>query len=316
MRSLYDRPSILMLLVALFWSVNFVIGRAIAGYIPPVSLASLRWILAFCFFLPFALPHLKKDWPVIRQHMPTLLFLGVIGPGCYNTITYVGLGYTEAINGLVLNSSAPIFIAITAWLLFRDPISSMQATGMVVAFAGVMVIVTKGHPESLANFRFNFGDLLLITAMLTWSIYTAYLRKRPVIAWQSFAGLTYFIAGFGNLPLAFIEVAQGKTIPFELAAIAVVLYVAIFPSLLAYVFYNRGVELLGPTRSGFYLFLIPVFGGILATIFLGERLYPFHLIGFALIIGGVAAGTFTSMRVKPDPEGAPVMPLRPTPSAK
>ncbi len=291
MRSFFDRPGLLLTLVTIFWAGNFVLGRAIVGMIPPVTLACLRWTLATLIFLPFAWPYLKRDAAIIRKSWPMLLFLGVIGAGCYNTLSYLGLVSTEALNGLVLSAAGPMFIALTAWGLFGDRLQPAQLAGLAAGFFGVLVIIAKGDLSSLAGFRFNPGDLLLIAGMITWSIYTAFLRKRPHMSWQSFNISTYTVAAVANVPLALIERGLGHSMTANAATAAAIAYVAIFPSLLAYIFYNRGVELLGPARAGLYMFLIPVFGALLAVLFLGERLHLYHALGFAFIIAGVVIGS-------------------------
>ncbi len=291
LKSFYDRPKLLLTLVALFWAGNFVLGRAMVGQIPPVTLACLRWALATVIFLPFAWPHLRRDAPVIRKNWPMLLFLGVIGAGCYNTLSYLGLVWTGALNGVVLSAAGPMFIALTAWGLFGDRLESEQLAGLAAGFFGVLIIIAKGDLAALAAFRFNPGDLLLIVGMATWAIYTAFLRKRPRISWQSFNISTYAVAALPNVPLALIEHGLGHGMKASAGTAAAIAYVAIFPSLLAYIFYNRGVELIGPTRTGLYLFLVPVFGALLAMVFLGERLHLYHALGFAFIIGGVVIGS-------------------------
>lgn len=291
MKSLYNRPGLLLSLTSAFWAGNFVIGRAIVGVVPPVTLACLRWTLASLIFLPFALPHLREDAPQIAKNWRILLFLGFIGAGCYNTLSYLGLTTTEALNGLVLNAAGPMFIAVAAWSLFGDRLETPQLIGMATGFAGVLVIIAKGDLASLAAFRLNPGDLLVVMALITWSIYTAFLRKRPPISWQSLNLCVYAVAALSNLPFAFIEHGFGQTMSANWATAATICYVAVFPSLIAYIFYNRGVELLGPARAGLYLFLVPVFGALLAMVFLGEQLHLFHAVGFALIIGGVLIGT-------------------------
>ncbi len=295
MKSFFDRPGLLLTLVALFWAGNFVLGRAIVGLIPPVSLACLRWTLATLIFLPFAWPHLRRDTAVIRRNWRMLLFLGVMGAGSYNTLSYLGLLSTEAVNAFVLGAAGPMFITLTAWGLFGDRVEPRQLLGLGTAFLGVLVIIAKGDLSSLAAFRFNAGDILIIAAMITWSIYTVFLRKRPHISWQSFNISTYAVAGAGNFPLALIENRMGHSMTVDAWTVAAIVYVAVFPSLLAYIFYNRGVELLGATRTGLFMFLIPVFGALLAMVFLGERLHLYHALGFAFIIGGVVIG---SMRRK------------------
>ena len=291
MKSFFDRPGLLLTLVALFWAGNFVLGRAIVGHIPPITLACVRWTLATLIFLPFAWAHLRRDAAVIRKSGPMLLFLGITGAGSYNTLSYLGLVSTEAVNALVLGAAGPMFITLTAWGLFGDRIEPRQLLGLGAAFLGVLLIIAKGDLFSLAGFRFNSGDILIIAGMITWSIYTAFLRKRPHISWQSFNISTYAVAGAANFPLALAEQQIGPSLTINAATLAAIAYVAIFPSLLAYIFYNRGVELLGPARTGLYMFLVPVFGSLLAVLFLGERLHLYHALGFAFIIGGVLIGS-------------------------
>ncbi len=290
MTSLYNRPGVLLAFTSLFWAGNFVLARGFVTVIPPVALAALRWLLACLFILPFALHYVRRDWQTVRRHWRILLFFGLIGPGCFNTLTYLGLVSTEALNGLVLNSAGPMFIALTAWAIFGDRISTWQISGMAAAFFGVIVIIAKGNLASLANFQFNPGDLLLLVALMTWAIYTAYLRKKPPLSWQTFSVITYGIAGLGNIPFVIVEYADGARLHLTWQTAAVIVYTATLPSLVAYIFYNRGVELIGPARAAIYLFLIPIFGALLATGFLGEHLYLFHAVGFALILAGVVLG--------------------------
>jgi drug/metabolite transporter (DMT)-like permease len=297
-RPLLDRPRLLLTLTSLFWAGNVIVGRAIAGTVPPVTLACLRWVLATLIFLPFAWPSLRGDASQIAKHRGILLFLGLIGPACYNSLFYFGLVSTPALNGLVLNAAGPMFIALVAWSVFGDRLSSSQAAGMAAGFAGVLLIIVKGDPASLAALRLNSGDLILLAAILAWSTYTAFLRKRPRMSWQSYNLITYAIAAIANVPIAIGELAMGAPVTPGWAAAAAIVYVAIFPSLLAYIFYNRGVELLGPAAAGLYMFLIPGFGALLAVGLLGEQLHWFHAAGFALILGGVLIGSRRAVALK------------------
>lgn len=205
MKWLFNQPELLLSLTSFFWAGNFVIGRAVAGIIPAVTLSCIRWGLACLFLLPFALPYLRKDAPLIYRNWRTIVFLGLIGPGCFNTLSYLGLTSTEALNGLILNAAGPMFIALGAWIIFRDRISPSQLIGMAVGFAGVLFIVAKGDFTALLEFRLNSGDLLIILAMGTWSIYTAFLRKRPAISWQSFNVTTYGVAALANFPFVMMN---------------------------------------------------------------------------------------------------------------
>jgi len=295
--AIFDRPRVLLTLTCAFWAGNVVLGRAIVGTIPPVTLACLRWTFATLLFLPFAWPHLKKDLSAIAAHRNVLLFLGLTGPALYNSLSYLGLVWTSAVNSLVLNAAGPMIIALTAWGIFGDQLHAAQLIGMAAALSGVLLIVAKGDLLALASFHFNPGDLLLIAGIACWAVYTSCLRLRPRVSWQSYNFVTYAIAALVNMPLAYGEMRLGYMMTVNWAAVAAVIYVAIFPSLIAYIFYNRAVELLGPAAASIYLFLIPVFGAVLAMTLLGEELHPFHAAGFALIIGGVLVGS-RSLRLR------------------
>ena len=285
---LYDNAYLLLSFMALCWAGNQVLGRAVAGHIPPITYSFLRWSLATVIVLPFALPHLRRDWPVIRTHWRYLTFVGAIGGGLFNTLQYIGLNHTTALNSVVLNSTGPIFIAMASFLIFRERLTVWQAGGTAVSMAGVLGIITKGDLAVLHALAFNNGDLLLMTGMATNGIYTALLRDRPVIHWLSFLLTLFLVSALVVLPFLIWESASGarmEVTPFTLAAIT---YVAIFPSVVAYICLTRGVELIGANRSGIFLHMIPLFGALLAVGLLGEPLRVFHVIGFALILCGVA----------------------------
>jgi drug/metabolite transporter (DMT)-like permease len=293
-QSLYNRPALLLSLTALFWAGNFVVGRAVAPSIPPATLACLRWMLAFLILLPFAWPYLRREMPVAIEHWKMIALLGLLGPASFNTLAYAGLAHTDALNGLVVNAAGPMFIAAAAFLIFGDRLTVFQFAGLILGLIGVLLVLTHGQPNRLAELRLNTGDVLLLSAISVWGVYTAFLRKRPALSWQAFCALTFAVGAVANIPLALMEHAAGQGFAFDVANLAAIGYVAIFPSLIAYIFYNRGVELIGAARAGMYLFLIPAFGAILAMVFLGEELRLFHLIAVMLIIAGVRIGTQTA----------------------
>jgi drug/metabolite transporter (DMT)-like permease len=205
------------------------------------------------------------------------------------------------LNGLVLSAAGPVVIALMAWSLFGDRPAADQLLGMAAGFLGVLAVVAKGSFSSLAALRFNPGDLLILLGMAAWSVYTAFLRKRPSISWQSYNLITYAIAAIANIPLAVTEYALGYRMSATWFTAAAIFYVAIFPSLIAYIFYNRAVEVMGPAPAGLYLFLIPVFGALLAMLLLGEKLEIFHALGFMLIIAGVLIGSRRAMAASSPP---------------
>ena len=286
-RRAFGNAYLLLSLTALFWAGNQVIGRAVAGHVPPVALAFLRWSLAAMVMLPFCWPYLRRDWPALKAQMPHLLLLTVTGSATFNTLQYIGLNYTTAINSLVLNSSAPILIAIACFAIYGDRLKRSQLAGILISTVGVLVVLARGELATLTGLSFNSGDLLLTFTMVLWGVYTALLRKRPEAHWTSFAFILYALAGAFNLPFFLWEHWSGWQLQPTLETGLAVLYVAIFPSVLAYTFYLRGVELIGGQRTGAMIHLVPLFGILLSVTFLQEPLRPFHLAGFMLILGGV-----------------------------
>ncbi|GAB4234936.1 MAG: DMT family transporter [Methyloligellaceae bacterium] len=286
--ALYANAYLLLSLTALFWAGNFVIGRGVHEHVPPIALATARWILASLIILPFALPHLRRDWPVIRANIPILLFLGTVGVGAFNTLSYSGLNYTTALNALVLQSSGPILIVLASFAIFGDRISLRQAAGIAISLSGVLWMVARGDLAMLQGFRLNAGDALIILALALWGLYTAFLRKRPAIHWLSFCAATFLIGAGANLPFFAWEHFSGRQLSGDLQTIAAIAYVSIFPSVLAYICYNRAVELIGAARAGVCLHLVPLFGSVMAILFLGEEPRLYHLLGIALILTGVA----------------------------
>jgi drug/metabolite transporter (DMT)-like permease len=286
-RSLYDRPYLLLSLTSLFWAINIVLGRFIAGTVPPIALTDIRWTGAALIALPFAWRYLRQDWPVIIRSWPILIFLSLTGIAIYNALAYHGLEMTEAINGLLMQSAGPFIIAIWSLVLFRDRLTLAQFFAILASLAGVLVIITRGRPEALLSLHLNEGDLWVLAALVLYGLYSSCLRLRPPIHPLSFIAFTIGAGAVMLFPAAVIEFMAGRRINPTPAAFAVLTYVAIFPSLVAYVCFNRGVELIGANRAGPFFHLMPVFGSIIAIGFLGERPELFHGLGYALIAGGI-----------------------------
>jgi len=304
--ALFNTPYLLLTLTPLFWGGNFVLGRGVHEFFPPIALACIRWTLAFLIILPFAWPHLRRDWPVIRRHWPWLVFLGATGAGSFNTLTYIGLNHTPALNALVINSSGPVMIALASFIFFSDRLTPRQIFGIGISLVGVIVVVSKGDLQALAQLQFNNGDLWVLAAMAVWGVYTAFLRKRPAeIHWLSLAAALFGVAAAINIPLFAWENAYVRSLTLSTEALLAIGYVAIFPSILAYVFYTRGVELIGGNRAGVFLHLIPLFGSTLAILILGEQPLWSHAAGFALILSGVTIAARQVRAKAPPPATRP-----------
>ena len=173
-------PYLLLSLTAFFWSLNWVIGRAIAGHVTPFALTYIRWVIALGIMLPFAWPAIRAHKDVIRRNWKMIVWLGFWGTGLHNVFAYAGLQYTTATNGVILNSSVPIMIIVLGWLIYRDTITRVQSLGVAISLAGVMAILTRGDVSVLANMQLNKGDVIVVIGMVFWAAYTVFLRHKPV----------------------------------------------------------------------------------------------------------------------------------------
>jgi len=288
----FAQPYLLLPLTALFWAGNNVLGRGIVDTIPPVTFAQLRWIGAALAILPIAWPYLRRDWPAIRANWPMLAALSFLGITCFNTMAYIGLQHTEAINAVLLQSTVPLIIGLFTFVLFRDRLTFGQAAGITVSLIGVLVIISRGDITALTALRFNVGDIWVLAGLACYALYSALLRKRPEIHWLSFLAITIIVGQAFSLPAFVWELAAGRTMRLTPGAFAALFYVIVFASLLAYIFYNRGVELIGANRVGPFFHLVPVFGSAIAMLTLGERPQLFHGIGYALILVGIVLSQY------------------------
>jgi drug/metabolite transporter (DMT)-like permease len=282
-----NRPYLLLTLTPLFWASNAVLGRAIAGQFLPVTLSILRWTLAFLIVLPFAWPHLVRDWPTIRQRFGTMVVLSVSGISIFNVMQYWALEYTEALNALLMQSSGPLFVAIWSLLLLGVRLTAAQAIGIVISLCGVLVILLRGDLEALSQINLNKGDLIYLVALAIFGFYSALSVKRPAIHNLSFLIFTFGCGAVCLIPMFIWELATRPVVQFTPHNLAVLAYVTIFPSIVSYLCFNRGVELIGANRAAPFFHLIPVFGSAMAIVFLGEKPQLFHLAGYVLVLVGV-----------------------------
>ena len=280
-------PYLLLALASLFWSGNHVLGRAIAGHVPPFAISTIRWLVPALLLWPFARPHLARDWPLIKRHRAVLLLLGLTGGTIFTALQYIGLQYTTAVNVSVLNSLAPVFIIAIGAALFGDRLAGLQLVGIVTSLCGVLVIIARADVATLAHLQFNWGDIIIVVNMAVAAVYATCLRLRPRIHWLSFLFVLAVISSVGTLPFWFWELLSGQMLQPTLLTFLTLVYVSLFPSIVSYAAWNRGIELIGANRSGPFLHLIPLYSAVLATTFLGESLMIYHVLGFVLILAGV-----------------------------
>lgn len=297
-RRLYDAPYVLLSLTAFLWATNLVLGRHVAGHVPPITLACLRWTLASLMILPFSYRQVRADFPIIIRNLPLLLLLSACGIASYNAMTYYGLQFTQALNGLLVQSISPLLIALWSLVLFRDRLTLGQTFGILVSLLGVLIIICRGDLDVLLHLRPNIGDIWIIIALVIYALYAAILRVRPPLSSASFLTVIMIFGALLLSPVAVWEARSGFQLTFDTTSIAVIVYVSLFPALIAYLFFNRGVELIGANRAAPFFHLMPVFGSVLAILVLGEALAWYHGVGYALVLAGIVTATRAGVKAE------------------
>ena len=299
-------------LVMLFWAGNTIVARAVRLDVPPFTLALLRWAGATALLAPFAIAPLRRDLPVLAKAWKPVLLLGALGIGAFNAFLYSGLQYTTATNALLLQASIPALVVLFDRVLFGARSSALQVAGTLASILGVMVIVFRADLHALLGLQLGPGDLLVLVAVVVWSLYTVLLRLRPRVSSQvSFVFATFAIGALIMTPLAMLEWSAGRHVRWSWEVAAAVAYVAVLPSLLSYFIYNWAAGAIGPARAGQAITLLPVFGALLSALLLGEVLHPYHAAGMALIGLGIALGVLALRREgRPEQTGGAGTPLQ------
>lgn len=287
LRWITNQPYLLLSITAACWAGNAVVGKIAAGHIPPVTLSFLRWFFAFLIVLPFSWRHVLQDWKLIREKLGIMLVLSLTGVAAFNTMQYWSLEHTQAINTLLLQPAAPLFVAMWSLALFGVRLSLAQAAGIALSLVGVLVIMLRGDLLSLKDIDFNRGDLIFIVALLVFGLYSVLAARRPAIHALSFVAFTFGCGAALLLPLLIWELAARPVMTLDGANLLTLFYVAVFPSTVAYLCFNRGVALIGANRAAPFFHLVPVFGTVMSIVFLGEHPQLFHFVGFALVLTGV-----------------------------
>ena len=281
-------PYGLLAIAVLLWAGNWVFARAMRFDVPPVALAFWRWVVALVILSPLAYSQVRQQWRVVLRSWRILCLLALLATVLQHIPVYIGLRDTTATNGALLNSTTPIMIFVLSRVLVGERWSARQALGVAISLGGVVVIVARGEFTVLAGLQLNGGDLWVLLATLSWAIYTVCLRWRP--AELDPLAMLWTISALGvvaMVPLYAWELASGRTVHVTPIALAGIAYMGVFATVVAYVFWNRAVQQIGPNRAGPFMYLMLVYTPLLAMVFLDERLQLYHFIGCALILGGI-----------------------------
>ncbi len=285
-------PYLLLVLTTLFWSGNFVISRGMHTEIPPFALSFWRWLVALLIFSFFGFPKLWQHRSVVVQNLRFITVQGILGVALFNSLVYMAVQSTTAINAVLVNSCIPVLIAVCSWVMYREILTIRQSLGVCISLCGVALIILHGKLSSLLSLEFNKGDLFVLIAAFVWALYSANLKRYPD-GLHPFAYLSgiMVIGLLGIFPFYVGEIYSGEILEFTRNSVITIIYVALFASVLAFIFWNRAVRIIGANKAGPFIHLMPVFSTLLAIIFLGEQVHWFHLAGIFLIFTGIGMTT-------------------------
>jgi drug/metabolite transporter (DMT)-like permease len=284
----FDPTYAALTLTALLWSSNFIIGRAVRDDVSPAALNFLRWAIALLILVPITLRDLQAHRVTLMRHWKLIALLGFTGIAAFQTLGYVALTTTTALNTILLLALAPLAIVALSWLALGERVTRVQALGLGISLVGAAVLILHGDPATLVEMRFSAGDLWMLLAVVLWAVYSVLLRRRPAevppLALHTMsvaAGTLWMLPAFGW------QATHGSALPSSMAAWMAVGSIAVFSSALAHALWVRGVATIGPNRAGVFIHLIPLFGAVLAITFLGEELAAYHAAGAALALCGI-----------------------------
>lgn len=281
-------PYLLLTFAALLWAGNFIVGRAVHMTTPPIALAFWRWVTVMLILLPVGLPSLIKQRATLLQNWHRVALLGFTGIAAYSVLVYTSLHHTTALNASLLLSTAPVIIILFSKLFCKQRVVGWQAVGSIVSLLGALTIITRGDLGALTRLQFNSGDLLMMGAVILWAAYSLQLQHCPkgLSSWGLFTASV--VAGVITLaPLYLWELSTGASMPVTPETIGAVVYIALFAAIGGYFLWWKGVAVIGASKAGLFLHLIPVFAAVLAILLLGERARLFHGAGVGLVVLGL-----------------------------
>ena len=280
---------LLLILTTLFWSGNFIVGKAASIYeIPPFSLNFYRWLFAWLILLPFTYKEILKKKDYILNNLGLFIILGVTSITIFNSIVYYSLNFTQVISGVLMISTIPVMIIFISSLLKIEKTNFFQIIGVALSLIGVVFIVTKADIEILKTLNFNKGDLTMVIAMFSWATYSALLKKKKYELSQ--ISLLEVVITFGLvflIPIYFIEMNMGYLIKLGKPFYLTLTYVVLFPGLCSFFFWIKGISIIGANRSGIFLHLMPIFGAIMAMLIFDEKFMFYHFLGAIFILMGI-----------------------------
>lgn len=280
-------PYLLLLATAFIWGANAVAGKLAVGHISPMVLTLFRWVGASLILLPFALPHLRREARALRRFAPYFVALGFVGFTCFNALFYLALGYTSAINAMIIQASMPLIVFVGMFLAFRTSVTPVQVFGFMLTLVGVLLVASHGHLETILALELNRGDAMMLLAVAIFGGYTILLSRKPRVHWLNSIFLLCIGGVLGSLPLLAWEISAGASMMPDARGLGVLAFTIIFPSIVSQALYIRGVEMIGANRANIFVNTTPVFGAMLAVLVLDEPFHAYHLMALAFVLGGI-----------------------------
>jgi len=296
--TIFSQPYLLLVLAPLFWGGNLVAGKLAVGQVDPNLLLLGRWFGAALILLILASKHLKKDWQKIRPRLAILILYGVLGFAAFNLLMYNSAHFTSGINMSIEQASIPVLVLLGNFFIFKVKAKPLQIIGLILTIIGVVFVASAGEPKKILSLEMNIGDVMVLAACFLYAAYSLTLKYKPNIHWLSFMLITS-LAALGASFLYYILFAGGfeslvQEIPkTTMLGFGTIIYVMIFPSILAQIFYARGLEIVGANRASIFINLLPVFGTILSVIILGEQFKSYHIIASILVVSGIVLAEYS-----------------------
>lgn len=285
-----------LLSTMLLWGGNSVAGKLAVGHVSPMTLVFLRWVMAVLILLPIGWRALREDWPKLRQHWLLLAGLGACGFTFFNVIFYTALNYTTAINVSIEQAAIPIVIILANFALFRFRVQRLQVVGVALTIVGVALTASHGDLHQLLKLQLNFGDAIMLVAVLCYGLYSVGLRLRPAIRWQSLMLALSLAALATSVPFFLWEIVAGRVIVPDARGWALAFYTALGASVVSQIFYIKGNELIGANRAGLFINLVPIFGTLLSVLIVGEQFQLYQGLALMLVLGGIALAEYSGRK--------------------
>lgn len=292
-------PYALLVLTTLSWAGNVVVGQLAIGEVSPMAITFLRWVIVAGCLLAFNGQRLAAAWPVLRQKLGMVVLMAALGFTGFNALFYIASHHTKGVNIGIIQGTMPALVLLGALIVYKSPIRLLQGLGVIATMTGVVVVATGGEMARLAALSLNSGDLIMLFACILYAGYAVALKRKPQVPTMVFFTALAVVSALSSVPLLVYEQVSGSLIWPSFNGWLLILFVAIFPSFLAQVFFIRGVELIGPERAGIFVNLVPIFAALLAVLILGEPFQLHHAVALALVLGGIALAESRKRKAPP-----------------